>query len=159
MTDQREVKPANPLPCSACPWRRENQGKRHPGGWYSLKNLKRLWSGLRRGVAMSCHPTDPRNPVPEGMPTPNVGDATHECTGALILQQRELMLAQENFHSDTREYRKARPFGMPRAGFAQLVARALFGGTIALPGQAMARPNLNERSVFYTVLGEWKAPK
>ena len=52
-------------PCQACPWRVENHGKRHPDGWYTKANLRRLWSGIRRGEEMSCHPTDPSNPVSE----------------------------------------------------------------------------------------------
>lgn len=50
-------------PCAQCPWRTSNQGKRHPDGWYTKANLRRLWAGLRRGERMTCHPTDPANPV------------------------------------------------------------------------------------------------
>lgn len=56
---------AAPHACSACPWRLANQGKRHPDGWYAKANLSRLWSRLRRGEAMSCHPSDPNNEVSE----------------------------------------------------------------------------------------------
>lgn len=55
-----QVRPACALACLACPWRLSNQGRPTPGGWYTRRNLDRLWAGLRRGTRMSCHPTDPR---------------------------------------------------------------------------------------------------
>ena len=94
------VEPAGETPCAECPWRTVNQGKRHPDGWYNRANLKRLWNKLRRGDMMSCHPTDPRNPVSvhaalKGQRMAKLGATPRECAGALILQQRELMIYQE----------------------------------------------------------------
>lgn len=92
----RKIHPARPTACSQCPWRASNQSRRHPGGWYTRKNLLRLWNGMRTAKApgMTCHPTDPNNPVPEGCPSTPEGKKTHECTGALILIIRELRAAE-----------------------------------------------------------------
>ena len=73
--------------CATCPWRVCNQGKRHPAKWYTIKNLRRLWNGIRTGEApgMVCHSTDPESkeygstkPVPETA-------KTQECGGVLIM--------------------------------------------------------------------------
>lgn len=115
-------------PCAACPWRASNQGKPHPHGWYSKKNLRRLWAGLRSGKApgMTCHPTDPDNEVPEGhRPAPEGNDA-RECAGALILVQRELKLLEK----DPKGYLKARPGGLTKAGLHWwAIARCFYAGT------------------------------
>lgn len=100
------VKPAASTPCSACPWRLANHGKPHPHGWYTKKNLRRLWGGLRTGEApgMSCHPTDPNNEVPEGHKAPKDGAEPAECAGALLLVKRELQL----FQADPVAYKRER---------------------------------------------------
>jgi len=103
--------------CSSCPWRKSNQGKPHPDGWYSRKNLQRLWSGLRTSAApgMTCHPTDVNNPVPEGHKCPKEGTKPQECAGALLLVTRELKL----FEKDPKGYRKARGRrGLSKEGLA-----------------------------------------
>lgn len=85
-------------PCSACPWRKSNQGKSHPHGWYSKANLRRLWAGLRTGEApgMTCHPTDKENPIPDGTkPVPDNVER-HECAGAILLVIRELRLIEKD---------------------------------------------------------------
>lgn len=124
--------------CDACPWRKSNQGKRHPGGWYTKKNLRRLWGGLRSGEAdgMTCHPTDPRNPVPEGMKAAPVDARTFECYGALLLVAREVKLGEKlcTTHSNAfGEYRKRRPKGLTRRGFSHWISRFVFGGDPPLP--------------------------
>ena len=85
-------------PCAACPWRKSNQGKPHPHGWYTKKNLERLWAGLRSGEApgMTCHPTDLNNEVPEGHRAPPETVEAKECAGALILVIRELKLLEKD---------------------------------------------------------------
>lgn len=90
--------PCAPKACVACPWRKANQGKPHPHGWYDQSNLDRLWRGLRTGEApgMTCHPTDTNNLVPEGHREPPESAVRHECTGALILVQRELRHVEVN---------------------------------------------------------------
>lgn len=122
--------------CSACPWRRSNQGKPHPDGWYTKKNLTRLWAGLRSADApgMSCHPTDSDNPVPEGHATVPEGVEKRECAGSLLIVQREL----KRFEADPEGYTKGRRTRkLTRAGLAYWgLSRAVFGGT-PLGGLAM----------------------
>lgn len=144
------VHAAAPHPCSACPWRLENQGKPHPHGWYTKKNLAGLWSKLRRGEAMTCHPTDPNNPLPEGARPVSADATTLECAGALILQQREVMKFQQG--GPLANYRALGGPRMTRQGLIAIVERALFGG---ICGPAMTKPDLNEVGVGYPPLGEW----
>lgn len=156
------TKPALPKPCSRCPWRTDNHGKRTPDGWYTQANLRRLWSGLRRGERMSCHPTDPENPVSVAMQATGVrpapaGTATHECTGAVILVQREYMrfqaIAEESGANALRHYRATHPRGLTKQGLAAVVQRLIFGGS-PLDGTPMSRPNLNE-AVSHPDLTTW----
>lgn len=147
---------ANPHPCVHCPWRTANHGKRHPDGWYTAANRRRLWTKLRTGESMSCHPTDPGNPVPEGCRAVPEGTVTHECTGALILQQREVMRLQSitDTGGSIRDYRRRWPLGMTVAGLAVIVSRHMFRGT-PMAGIPMASPDLNE-PVSHLPLGEWR---
>ena len=39
-------------PCSDCPWRIANHGRRHPGGFFRKDNLRRLWNQIRKGGGM-----------------------------------------------------------------------------------------------------------
>lgn len=142
-------------PCAQCPWRTANHGKRHPDGWYTKANRARLWAQLRRGEAMTCHPTDPENPVPLGArPVPS-HVTTRECAGAIILQQREMDTLQRM--DDFKAYRKARPMGLTREGVAEMISRIMFAGMPMIGGRPMPRPNLNE-PVSHDPLGEWVAP-
>ena len=146
----RKVEPANPSPCSACPWRTENHGKPHPDGWYTARNRDRLWSKLRRGDGMTCHPTDPENPCSTGVTVPE-GVTTHECSGALILQQREIKKIEALPGSDLKRYIQENPRGLTKTGIAQLIERIVFGG---LNGNAMPLLDLNE-AVSHQPLGVW----
>lgn len=104
-------------PCAHCPWRKSNHGKPHPHGWYSRKNLRRLWIGLRTGRApgMTCHPTDTDNLVPEGSLQVPEGTEKKECAGALLLITRELRLLEK----DPKGYIKAnRGRGLTKDGIA-----------------------------------------
>lgn len=143
-------------PCAHCPWRASNQGKRHPNGWYTKANLRRLWKGLRRGEAMSCHPTDVNNPVtPEDeaaghRPAPE-GMEVRECAGAVILCQREVMVFQEIAKhykpgASMREYRRLRSRGLTLDGLGEIVSRVLFSGTPLTSGD-MSKPDLNHDDV------------
>lgn len=137
-------------PCPDCPWRVSNRGRRSKHkvegekyGWFTQRNRDRLWAGMRRGEAMTCHPTDPRHP---GSPE----DAkTKECAGALILQQRELvvldrlMKAGDDSSQTLRRYKKLRPGGLTRDGLAILAWNAQFGAVPLMGGREMGRPNLN----------------
>lgn len=153
------VQPAKPMACAHCPWRTSNQGKRHAGHWYTKANLRRLWGGLRRGESMTCHPTDPNNPVPDGMKPVPANARTSECTGALILQQRELMRFQKIANTDPddalRAYRRAFPRGMTREGLGAIVSRGVFGGT-PFGGAAMSKPNLNDADIGHPDLQPWR---
>lgn len=142
-------------PCAQCPWRTSNHGKRHPDGWYTKANRQRLWAGLRRGDPMTCHPTDPENPVPLGTRAVPETVQTKECAGAIILQQREVWYWQHLFKGDFQVYRKARPFGLTRDGLAAMVSRLIFGGVPVVGGPAISRPNLNE-PVSHPPLGVWE---
>jgi hypothetical protein len=145
--------PAALRPCMHCPWRSANQGKRHPGGWYTKANLRRLWAGLRRGEDMSCHPTDPSNPA-------SADATTLECAGSLILKQREFMrfqrIAEENPGEDALGlYRRRHPRGLTRGGLLAVVERALLGGTPLIGAPEMTRPDLNEPGISAPNLAEW----
>jgi len=162
--NDREVKgglaPAAQRPCPGCPWRTENQGKRHPGGWYTKANLRRLWAGMRRGGDMSCHPTDPSNPVPAGSRPAPANATTLECAGSLILKQREIMrfqrLAKENPGQDPfRVYRSRHPHGLTRDGVLAVAERAMFGGIPVVGGRKMTTPDLNQSGVGAPDLTEW----
>lgn len=150
--------PAATTPCAQCPWRASNQGTCHPGGWYTKANLRRLWAGLRRGERMSCHPTDPGNPLPPGFRPPPAGVAVRECAGALALVQRELWRFQEQY-AGVKEYRRARPFAMTPEGLWAAASALAFGGIPVLgAGSRPTAVDLNGPA-FYEPLGEWVPPE
>lgn len=146
------VTPAASAACKQCPWRLSNQGTRHPDGWYTKANLRRLWSKLRRGDSMTCHPTDPANPIPEGARPVPEGTTTRECTGALVLQQREFMVVQAHLTADPPgglgNYRRERPSGLTKIGAVAVMEEAVFGGP---------RPNLGDPDIGYEPLA-WPHP-
>jgi hypothetical protein len=150
------VKPATKQPCKDCPWRTTNQGKRHKDGWFTKANRARLWSKLRRGESMTCHMTDPTNPVPEGYKTVPETATTHECAGALILQQREFMKFQNECGGDLKDYRKRWPRGLTREGIMEIVNRHLYGGVPMMGYKPMSTPNLNEPVSHTEAVGEWE---
>jgi hypothetical protein len=134
-----------PLPqaCKDCPWRIENHGRRSSGGFFTVANRKRLWNGLRTGEApgMTCHGTDPRKKTAaehEEWDETAGAEATHECAGSVAVVQRELLIFQniaEGLPEGAKAgraltiYRKMRPRGMTRGGFAEWISRVAFGGT------------------------------
>lgn len=152
-----KVEPACPVPCKFCPWRLSNQGQKHPHKFYTPANLKRLWKGLRDGARMSCHPTDPRMAEFEGYEALADREVTHECSGALVIVQREFMVFQNMALADPKgkkvlqNYRKARPNGMTRYGLIAVSERAMLGGTILNPVR-MARPNLGDTEIGYPAI-------
>lgn len=82
---------AHTKPCSQCPWRLANQGKRSPGGFYTKANLRRLWNQVRNGGRrQSCHLTDPSHPDHRAAGAPE-NAKVQECPGSVILVKRELM--------------------------------------------------------------------
>ena len=78
-------------PCDDCPWRKANQGRRHPGGFFRKDNLRRLWNEIRKGGGMqTCHPTDPSQPDHRTYAGAKEGATAQECAGSVILITREL---------------------------------------------------------------------
>ena len=158
------VKPANPKACAHCPWRLANQGKRHPHGFYSKKNLQRLWAGMRRGERMSCHPTDSRMAEFEGYEQTAVRETMHECAGYLILVQREL--AKFGHICKQREklglkdgyavYRREHPMGLLREG---LTVHS-FNMAVTFPGDVPARVmDIGDQDIGYPPVGEFEPEK
>jgi hypothetical protein len=85
------IEPAKATPCATCPWRRSNWGRDdtpHPE-YNTAERRDAMWdefaereagTGLRFGTTMWCHVGDGH-------------DAKHECTGGVVLQQRECIRA------------------------------------------------------------------
>ena len=79
-------------PCVQCPWAVSNHGRRHPHGFFTKKNLRRLWNQIRGGGGVqTCHMTDDGHPDHCAPP----GATKHECMGSLILIWRELRKAEQ----------------------------------------------------------------
>jgi hypothetical protein len=156
----KTIEPACPKACSSCPWRLANQGsKPDPHKFYTPANLKRLWSGMRDGYHMSCHPTDPRMAEFAGYEPLAARDTAHECTGSLILVQREFMLFQQMCEADPKgkktlqAYRRRRPNGLTRNGLLEVINRGLFGHIPILGGGVkMATPDLSDLEIGYPAL-------
>jgi hypothetical protein len=146
-------------PCAQCPWRTENQGKRHPLSWYTKANLRKLWKGLRRGERMTCHPTDPDNPPEPGKRGAPEGVATRECAGAQILVQRELTRFGELLESGVDDpwgaYQAQHPMGLTKIGMSLAAMNVQWGG--AMPGTLeVGAVDLNDSAVGYAELTPWK---
>ncbi len=87
---------------------------------------------------MSCHPTDPANPVPDGWREVPVDTVTRECRGYQILVMREMSILERiivfmgdhriNGAAAHKIYRKLRRRGLTTEGAVALVERKLFGG-------------------------------
>lgn len=155
------VREAALTPCAACPWRTDNHGRRHPDGWYTKANARRLWAKLRTGDGMTCHPTDPANTVSEAAqalgyrPAPE-GSRPRQCAGAVILQQREAMALDAM--ADIKAYRRARPGGMTVDGLWAVVSGAIFAGTPLGP-EKLALPDLNAPVSVPTTDLPWPLPE
>lgn len=131
-------------PCAACPWRLTNHGKPHPDDWYTKANRRRLWSGLRQGEMMTCHPTDPTNPPPTGRPAAGAkpGTATRLCAGAwaLLMVEVNAVNAALAGGGHLADYRQGRPHPpLTRAGALAQIERAFMptglGGSVVMPLQ------------------------
>ena len=138
--------PTHPAPkpvdvCATCPFRLANQGKPHPANWYSLKNLRRIWNGIRTGAApgFTCHASDPESKNYGS--TVQVPDTCQprECGGLLIVVQRHVRDAGES--TTLKEYRGHHRYPMTRAGIAHWVNRALFGSMNGSAPPDVACPN------------------
>lgn len=126
-------------PCPQCPWRISNHGKRHPNGFFTKKNLTRLWKQLRRGgKPQSCHLTDPSHPdhVTAGAPA---NATAQECPGSVILILREIQrLAGDNGEVSpltVDAYLRSRRRGLTRSGILYwIVQRIQFAGVPLIGG-------------------------
>ncbi len=150
--------------CKTCPWRLENHGRRHPDGWFTAGKRSFLWARLRRGEPMSCHRTDPDNPVSDkavaaGYKPVPAGTEPRECTGSTILVQREAMIWQDRYNCDTKAYRKARPRGLTWDGLVTVVSRVTFGGVPLIGAPRMARPDLNADGISAGNGLDWEKPQ
>lgn len=122
-------------PCTNCPWRPENHGKRTPWGFYTRANVRRLWGQIRRGGAQSCHPTDPNHPdhVAAGA---KPGSTPQECAGSVLLILREAeklaKLGKDGNTIDDQavyQYLRRYPDGLSKTGIAYwILGRMKFGG-------------------------------
>lgn len=123
--------------CPQCPWLRSNHGKKTKYGFYTKRNLNRLWNEIRGGGGgQSCHLTDSRHPdhIAAGAPT---GAQMHECPGAIALVYRETLKIQliagldvpiEKEHIDA--YLRDNPKGLKFTGILYwVVTRMALGGT------------------------------
>lgn len=140
-------------PCEQCPWRTANQGTKHPYGFYTKKNLTRLWNQIRKGgSAQSCHLTDPAHPdhVAAGCAENAVAK---ECPGSVILVLRELTSLQpkdkspiDPEHADA--YLKRRKRGLTKYGlWYWLVSRITFGGVPLMGGPKLPNVNIKDPAI------------
>jgi hypothetical protein len=108
--------------CDTCPWLLKNQGKRHKAGWFTVKNLRRLWAGLRSGNAtgMVCHASDPNNKDYGGDANIKPGHEA-QCGGSVVLLIKNL---------NALEAKEPQPITPPltRGGIAVCLNKILFGG-------------------------------
>jgi hypothetical protein len=154
-------------PCAVCPWRLANQGTPHPHGFYTKTNLRRLWTGLKAGERMTCHPRDPRMAEFEGYEKTAASQSTPECAGALVLIQRELAkfshLAKTVDAEDDdarpgealRRYRRTSPAAMTREGLGEHLF-ALAMPTNPLTGLHAPAVHLADPEVGYAPLGDFE---
>jgi hypothetical protein len=117
--------------CETCPWLRKNHGRPPKEGWYkgwyTERNLRRLWTGLRTGAApgMICHSTDPNN-AEYGGPGKVKAGHLQECGGAVLLVALNLKAVEEG---------RPQPIQPPmtKGALAEWVWRILTrGGTITV---------------------------
>jgi len=140
-------------PCAQCPWRKENQGKRHFGSFYSKKNLTRLWNQVRGGGnQQSCHLTDPTHP--DHVTAGAKEDSTpRECPGSVILICRELRKIEtlgggEITVEATEEYWRTRKRGLTKNGMRSwLIQRVKFGHVPLLGGPPMPEVDENDQTI------------
>lgn len=138
--------------CQHCPWREANHGKRTPWGFYTAANLRRLWNGIRRGNAQSCHPTDASHPdhVAAGA---KPGAKTKECAGSVILVYREFEKLQTCGGGTIDEtaldrYAREHKDGLTKPGILYwLVQRYQFGGVPFVGGPKLPDVDMHEQGI------------
>jgi hypothetical protein len=164
--ERKEFAPCNPKACAQCPWRIANHGRPHPHGFYRLSNLRRLWNGLRRGARMSCHPTDPTMAEFEGYERTAARAVTYECTGAVVLIQREMtrfqQLAKESVAAGDSPPRGLQLYraasgtrALTREGLAEHAWTMLTGGGLFGQKLKMGQPDLSDPEIGHPDLPPW----
>ena len=153
-------------PCSDCPWRIANHGRRHPGGFFRKDNLRRLWNQIRKGGGMqTCHPTDPSHPDHRKYGGAKEGSDALECIGSIVLVTREIVHAARLGKSQTtvdvagaelylKESRTRK--GLTRSG---LLWAAVLRATPLPVGVGMPMPALNRQTVDSAEIGRPDEPK
>lgn len=144
-----DLLPAASEPCSVCPWRTANQGRRHRFGWYAMRNLKRLWNEIRNGGGcQTCHPTDPSHPEHVACGA-REGSTPRECAGSVIvvLQEMRKMCQPDGTidNDDYARYAKARGRkGLSKTGVLYWVfQRYAFGGVPFMGGRKLPKVDEN----------------
>jgi hypothetical protein len=112
---------------------------------------------------MSCHPTDPTNPIPEGSRAVPDGTTTRLCAGAEVLVQREAQRANDvmKAHIDSgasgdafTPYRKTHPKGLTKQGAFTVMMEIAYTG---MPGTvARTAVDLNAADVSHPDLVPWE---
>lgn len=129
--------------CGQCPWRRENQRKKHKFGFYSMVNLKRLWGQIRKGGGVqSCHLTDPSHPDHVAVGAKE-GASARECPGSVIVVLREVGKMADVHGVVTGEalpayFKRRKKHGLTKTGVLYwLVTRMQLGGVPFVGGPKM----------------------
>lgn len=154
-------KPPKLSPCDKCPWRTDNHQKRHKFGFYTKKNLIRLWNGIRDGNAQSCHPTDASHPDHVACGA-KPGTEVKECAGSVILVIRELSqmaaLSEDGKTIGPEEldaYLAKRKRGLNKAGLLYwLVSRMTHGGVPYIGGPVMPEVKADDERISLPVFLE-----
>lgn len=107
---------------------------------------------------MSCHPTDPSNPVPEGARPVPEGTIVRECAGAQVLIQRELDRVGRALRRDggtIADYRAENPKGLTLAGaHGHMAAHITFPGDLPITLMDLGQPDVGHRDLAPWVRGE-----
>ncbi len=148
--------------CDQCPWRTSNHLTKHQFGFYTKKNLTRLWNQIRNGGGVqSCHLTDPSHEDHVACGA-RPGMKTHECAGSVILVKREMgkiaAYAPDGRTLDVEQveqYKKARKKGLTRTGLAYwLVSRLGLGGVPFVGGPVLPDVDVEDKRVSLPVFLE-----
>lgn len=140
-------------PCDQCPWRLSNQGKRHKFGFYTKKNLRRLWGEIRGGgTSQSCHLTDPSHPDHIAVGT-KPGAKPKECPGSVILVKREIQKMADPVDGVVRDasvksYLATNKEGLTRHGVLYWVVRRIqLAGVPFLGAAPLPEVDQNDREI------------
>ncbi len=133
--------------CEQCPWRISNQGRKHKRGFYTKRNLTRLWNQIRRGGrAQSCHLTDPKHKdhIEAGCAD---GAKAKECPGSVVIILRELQRLAPNGNVGPEQCDayliKRRRHGLTKQGILYwAMSRIQFGGVPFMGGPKL--PEVDE---------------